>query len=189
MRNFFKNLRLLPRSSLLFFSASVLLLALSMVQVNCPICSSIATNSSVSSLVNLKVLEVKGEFIDLKSEHEWCIYAYFTLKYKIDISVINEGSESLSAYLPVTGKRVRAGEEFVVESIKLLYVEVPGKEIKQIEEVIDIKLSGFKLQEVAGVPEMEFSVITDPEEIKANCPICRGEEKVAFFEWLKAVAQ
>jgi len=197
MRSFFKNPRFLPGRLILFTTAAVSLLALSMVQVNCPICSNIVTDSSENSL---KVLEIKAERIDFQLDHEFCAYFHITLDYKVDISVVNEGSKSLSAPLFITGIIPGVGwgpaGEMVIKNVKLIYIDVPGKETKQIQEPVKLTMFGnpaigWYAYEAgfADVPEVEFSVITDPDELRANCPICSGKGRLAVTEWIRAIIQ
>jgi len=194
MRSFFKNPRLLPGRSILFITVAVSLLAVSMVQVNCPICS-VVTDSSENSL---KVLEIKVERTDFKIEHAWCVDFFIFVDYIVEISVANEGSESLSAPLFITGTipEVMAGEESLIKDVKLIWVEVPGRETKKFQEHMKVTMFGDVLigeaayqAGFADVPEVEFSVITDPNEIRANCPICEGKGRVSFTGWIRAIIQ
>lgn len=191
MKRFFKNLRFLSGSSILFSIITVSLLALSMVQVNCPICSIVAIRSPGNSLGSVKVLEVKEEFIDYRLEHEWCFGLLLILNYEVDISLVNEGSESLSIPLliksTITVPQAELAEEQLMGSTMLWYVEVPGKDTKQVQEIVSVEL--FGVPGAARIPDIEFSVTTDPDKIIASCPVCRGKGKIPFTDWPKAVVQ
>ena len=195
IRNLFKNRRLLSKSPVVFIAVVVSLSILSIVQVNCPQCSSVAANTTE----NLKILEVKGEIIDSKVEHKWCVHRALNLNCRVNILVLDESSKSLSAPLLIKGaipKYLLRGEvgkmggELQLEGAKLIHIEVPGKETKQIQEIVKVLV--FLFGYVGDVPvaeEVEFSIITDPDEIRANCNVCGGKGKVPITKWLKAIVQ
>ena len=194
MKKVFKSVKTLPVTAMLFISIAVSLSVLTVVQVNCPICSSVATDSLGNSFGNVKIIEVKEELIDYSIVHEWCVPALMKWDYKVDISLVNEGSESLSVPLLLKGSIAQAtlDEGMATEQAKSLYakvsyVEVAGKETKQIQEVVSLLMWG--LPEVGGLPGIKFFASTDPESIKMHCPLCRGTQKIALTDWLKEIVQ
>ena len=195
MRSFFKNPKFLQRSSVLFIIAAVSLLAVSMVHVDCPICSSIVTDSSEAGS---KILEIKAERVDFTIDHAYCGDFLIQVDYIVEISLVNEGFESSSVPLFITGRipEEGLGKEVIKKTVKLIYVELLGKETKRIQEHVTVYMFGdaaigdysYKAG-FADVPRVEFSVITDPDEIRTNCPICQGKGNILLTERLRVSIQ
>ena len=191
MKNYLIKLRLLPRSFAMLIVTAVLLLAVFTFQVNCPICNTIVADSSGNSLDNLKVLEVSSEILDYKTEHQWCQNSYLSLTSKVYISRVNEGSEPLAIPMVIKGiiPPTRLERNMVVENANLIQLEILGNETKHIEIVVKIKRIGAKFRGILGISDLEFLVITDPDEIVANCPVCGSKQKVDLIKRLKVNSQ
>lgn len=190
MQIFFGNLKLLSGISILFIITVVTLLLLFMVQVPCPVCSSAVTDSSDNSL---KVIEIKAERGDITICGK-CEAIFIIVDYEVYISVVNEGSKSISAPLFITGRipDVKLGEEMVFTNAKLIYVEVPAEETEIIQEQVEITIIGnaaytsyLYLAGLVSIPEVEFSIITDPETKKLNCPVCSGKGSLSLIERIR----
>ena len=106
----------------------------------------------------------------------------------------NEGPESAFAIAVITGG-IRE-EALTQENVRFVRTEIPGGESKQVQEIISLYIFNFgfsriatQIQGPADLPEVEFLVITDPEELRANCPLCLGTKKLLFTEWVKFICQ
>ncbi len=192
MKTVLNNINLKYFLPFLFISISILLIGLSTISVNCPLCSSVAKHSSGESLASLKIQNIQAELVDYTTEHRWCFHIILRWRYKVGMTLVNESSESLSVPLVIVGtipqsKELVYGKEMSLGNAKYLPTEVLGNESKRITELIEI--FAFSRPGVYDVPNTEFSVISDPEKIIAECPICEGKGAIPFTEWLMVVAQ
>ncbi len=177
-----------PRGSILFASISVLLFALSMVQVDCPIVGSL-DESMVNTSENLEVLEIRGELVDYRIQHAWCANAFITGNYVVYITIANEGSQELSTPMLIEGKMsediLRTYASGRGRAYKLIRLGIPGNETQHIQEEMQLWASGLAVSK-GTIYNAEFSAILDPARIKASCPLCGGSGKVSLFDAIKA---
>lgn len=192
MQNIIRGFKHISGYPVLFMSLSFSLLILSFIQVSCPICGSIVTKDSTSDLANLSVQEVESDLVDYKITYPGCGYSYSYCIYEVKITIFNEGSRPLSTPILIHGtlpeEAVKVHPTWAEKNAKLVNIEILGGEGKQIQENVQLCVVGLDVGKDV-VQQVQFSIITDPMKIKANCPVCSGEGKVPFTQWLTEVTK
>jgi len=185
LRNVVRKIKLLPLSYTIFTVASILLFSFSMIQVDCPICGSIDLDNQQNGSNNLDVLQVDGELIEYRVNHGWCANAFVSADYEVIATVTNSSSASQSTSFLIKGEMpmviMRTYAAALGNKSKLIHIEIAANETRDVKESFNLWAVGLAItQDILS--QAEFSIITDPEKIVANCTLCGGNQRVPFIE-------
>lgn len=177
--------------SFILFSIAIVLLVLSTVQVECPICSRIPTeNTGIAGI--LKVTDIKWEVIGYDVYFPNCAQETLIVDYLVNILIANEGSNSISMPILIRGTiKLEILEKygaFVDEEYQyeFIYLEIASNEMKTIQIKPQIWIGGTSVDR-ASIYGAEFSIVVDPDEIITQCMFCGGDGKILLFEWLDSL--
>ncbi len=193
MSLFLNKFRFKPLNSfliLIFFFFAISLLFLPLVKIDCPISRQVETNSFMDPDINLSISGTSSNLIDWQLEHEWCLFRYLEINYVVSVSMMNKGTEqiytSLLIMAELPGQQTKT--EQLAENARFIRAKIGGMTEKRIEENITIGLFSRQVYpSTADFPKIEFSIITDPEEILANCPLCEGQGQVDLFTFIRSI--
>jgi hypothetical protein len=177
----------LRRLQILFVGFVFSFLILSVIQVDCPICSNIVIDEQAGDLTSLKLIEITPELVEHKVTYPGCGYSYAFCTYDVAMVIVNEGTELWSSPILLHGdipdEAILAHPTWVEKNAKLITTDIAGGESKQIKVSTYIWIVGLDVSKTVA-SEARFSIITNPRKIKSSCNICDGEGKMPFNQWL-----
>ncbi len=185
IKKFVNYIRSLPLSYKVFSIILPLMLLPALIQVDCPICGDIEERVSKQEQEALAVSEISGQLVDYTVNHGWCANRYVTADYDIRLDITNTSSQKISMPLLIWGEMpeviLNVHAAALGNKAKLVNVEFLPGESKIIDESLHLWAVGLAITK-SILTQAEFSVITNPTKIIANCPLCGGTRKVTFAE-------
>jgi hypothetical protein len=173
---------------LVVFMIALLLIPLSHIPVNCPICSAALESGSSTAYGNVNITSINHELIDYRIEHDWCVVLFVTANYLVNITLVNEGSDTISTYLLIVGEIPQKAEaRWELKQANILTVEIEGKETKKVETMVKVPM--FGIPGIGDATEINFIAKSDPIEIRKHCPVCSGTGQVQLINWLQEVVK